>query len=509
MSTAISGDIWRGSVADRTVLRATGLRKAYPGTVALDDVSFELYEGEVHALVGENGAGKSTLIKILSGHTVPDAGSLSLGEHAYGRLTPRQAREAGIGTVYQDICLVPGLTVAENICLSSLPGRRGLVDRAQMRTRAQVSLSELGIDIDVDAKVSSLSVAQAEFVAIAKALDEDLRVLIMDEVSAPFAEGEVAVLEQLVRKLAARGIAIIYVTHRLDEVYRMAERMTVMRDGRVVARTTPAETPRERLISLIVGREMSDIYPKREAPSEERVLEVRDLVAKGVDDVSFDLRRGEILGVAGLMGSGRSELARALFGAERRESGTVLLEGKDISLSSPSDAVHAGLGLVPQDRASQGVHIRRPVRENLSLAGLRSLCRGPWVNRSDEAQVVEEITNDLDVKASSPEQPVSELSGGNQQKVALGKWLSTDAKVLILNEPTQGVDVGAKYDIYRILADLTNSGVSVIMMSSEIEELVGMSDRIMVLHDGHMQAMLDERTGFDQALIMSYASGIA
>jgi ribose transport system ATP-binding protein len=490
------------------VLEMSHVTKRYPGVVALDDVSFNLRRGEVHALVGENGAGKSTLIKILSGSTNPSSGTITIDGTSYGSLTPRDALAEGVCTVYQDSSLVPSLSVAENVFLGHFPCRGAFVERGLINSRTRELLGQLGVDIDVTRSVESVSPAMAQFVAIAKALAQDVRVLIMDEATAPLTDSEADVLLATVGRLKARGVSVIYITHRLSEVYRVADRMTIMRDGRIIETAEPQDIGTGDLIRLIAGRQISQVYPSRTDKLGDPVLKVDGLSAGGVSDVSFTLRKGEILGFAGLMGSGRTEMARALFGAESKYAGEVELNGQKVDIKSPSVAVKLGIGYVPKNRQTQGVLLERNVRENISLANLRRLCRHAMLDESVESGVVGRLRESLGIKTPSDSQLVRNLSGGNQQKVALGKWLAGTLNVLILDEPTQGIDVGSKHEIYEILNDLTCQGVSILMLSSETEELMGMANRIIVMHEGRIAGVIEDSKDYSQERIMRYASGV-
>ena len=492
---------------NQTALSVTDVSKRYPGVLALDGVSLEFLPGEVHALVGENGAGKSTLIKVISGFMMPDEGSIEVAGRRYAGLTPRQAMDLGIGTIYQDANLVPDLSVAENVCLGDLPRGGLFVHRAQMDQRVREVLDLLGIDLDPSERVSRLSVSQAQFVANAKAVANDARVLIMDEPTAALTDAECGRLFDLVERLRGQGVCVIYITHRLHEVFSIADRISVMRDGRLVTTTRPSEVTEDELVGLIAGRRIDKAYPERAYEGGDVLMRVEGLSGEGVRDVSFELRRGEILGFAGLMGSGRTEVGRMLFGADRKQSGSVTIDDVSVEVSSPEGAVHCGLGYVPADRKGQGVILDQSVRTNISLPALRRLSRLA-VDRRRETSVVGKYVDDLGIKTPSQLQAVRNLSGGNQQKVALGKWLASQSKVLVLDEPTQGVDVGARHEIYRTMNELTRQGISIIMLSSDLDELMGMADRIVVMHEGTVAGTLDNRADYSQEAILRYASGL-
>lgn len=493
--------------AGSVVLGVSGLVKRYPGVIALNDVTLSFRSGEIHALVGENGAGKSTLIKALSGYLRPDSGTIEVAGRDFGSLTSHEALRLGIGTIYQDANLVGDLSVAENVLLGDLPRGRLFVRRREMVERTNEVLVKLGIDIDPLATVNSLSASQAQFVAIARAMARDVRVLIMDEPTAALTDAECGHLFDLVGRLREQGVCVIYITHRMREVLSLADRITVMRDGRVVTTVSAGELGEDELVQLIAGRPVEKVFPTRTMAGDGVVLSVEGLSGHGVHGVSFDLRRGEILGVAGLMGSGRSEMARMLFGADVKTGGRVALDGAPTHITTPRDAVALGIGYVPADRKRHGVILDQSVGSNITLSSLRRLSRLVVDSRRERA-VVDGYVDGLKIKASSTAQPVSGLSGGNQQKVALGKWLASEARVLVFDEPTQGVDVGARHEIYRLMNSLTDQGISIIVLSSDLDELMGMSDRILVMHEGEVAGMLDERSQYSQEAILRLASGL-
>lgn len=476
-----------------TLLRAISVYKSYSGVQALADVSFELRAGEVHALVGENGAGKSTLIKIITGAVEADAGRLEIDGREVAGNSPAVARGLGVAAIYQQPALFPDLTVAENIALGIEGGSwwRRINWRAR-KTSASALLTRAGARISPDATADSLSMPEQQLVEIARALSAEAKILIMDEPTASLTEQEVANLFQVIRELRAAGVGIIYISHRLDELPVIADRVTVLRDGRTIETREMSDVDRQTLIRLMVGRELTAIFPKRDVPIGEVVLEARALGSylSGVRDVNFDLRAGEILGFAGLVGSGRTELAETLFGLKPKDSGQVLLHGVRVEITSPAKAVRHGIAYVPEDRRRHGVILEMPVIANTTLAVLRSISRHGFLNFRDERALARAFAEQLGVKTPSLFTPAGDLSGGNQQKIALARWLATKPSVLILDEPTQGVDVGAKSEIHKLIVELAAQGVAIIMISSELPEILGMSDRIAVMRAGTIVRVL-------------------
>jgi ribose transport system ATP-binding protein len=466
-----------------------GIRKAFPGVVALDDVSLTLHAGEVHMLLGENGAGKSTLMKILSGAYRKDAGEIRVGGRVADIQGPRDALAHGIRVIYQELNLVPHLSVAENIFLGAAPTRwLGVIDWRGLAREASSLLRELGLDLAPDTPVHRLSLAQRQMVEIAKALRGEASVLVMDEPTSALTATEVDQLFGLIARLAARGVAIVYITHRLDEVYRIGRRVTVLRDGRLVATRLLSEVTVAELVRLMANRELGAHIPReRPAPGPE-LLRVEGLGRRGtLHDISLTLHAGEIVGMAGLLGAGRTELARVLAGADRADSGRIFCHSRVVAFRTPADALRQGIGLLPEDRKAEGLVAGLTVARNLALPHGRRLSHYGFLPEHCEERFAEPVVQDLRVKAT-PTQPVSLLSGGNQQKVVLGKWLAGDARIFIFDEPTRGVDVGAKTEIYHLMNRLTAAGAGIIMISSELPELLGMSDRILVLHQGRIHA---------------------
>ncbi len=497
------------------LLEVRGVSKAFPGVQALDNVDFEAYPGEVVALLGENGAGKSTLMKILSGAYHMDKGEIFLRGQPVMPENPHHAQELGIAIIYQEFNLTPNQSVATNIFLGREPFRQGLpgklrfVDRQYMRQEASVLLSRVGAHFSPDALVRDLSVAEQQMVEIAKALAVRADVIIMDEPTSALGEEEVAVLFDIVRTLKEQGLAVIFITHRLEEVFRVADRVIVLRDGRRVGSMPISEATPDRIISLMVGRTLDEVFRKGQARLGETVLEVRGLTRRGViENVSFSLRRGEILGLAGLVGAGRTETARAIFGADPLDAGEVFIDGEQVSITSPEEAVKAGLALVPESRQQHGLVLIHSVERNIALPNLDRLSRNGVMEREQMHTLAQRYVDRLDIRTPDLVQRVMYLSGGNQQKVVLAKWLAAEPKVLILDEPTRGIDVGAKAEVHAIMSDLAQQGIGIIMISSEMPEILAMSDRIVVMCEGRVAGILD-RAEATQERIMALASGYA
>ena len=493
------------------MLTVSHLAKSYSGVRALRDASLEVRAGEIHALVGENGAGKSTLVRILTGAVEPDAGHVTIGGAPVTRLTPQTARALGIVAIHQHPALFPDLSVAENLAIGREPARwAARVDWTARRAAARDLLARVGASIDVDRDAASLSLPEAQLVEIARALGAEARVLILDEPTASLTPREVDRLFALLDGLRRRGTAIVYITHRLEELPRLADRVTVLRDGATVGtHAVDAIAPAE-LIRLMVGREVSAVFPKREVPIGEPVLEVVSLSAPdaGVREVSLTVRRGEIVALAGLVGAGRTELARVLFGLEPAARGEVRLAGRPFRPRSPAEAIALGLAYLPEDRRRHGVVLDMSVAANLTLSTLASMTRRGLLDRRAERGVAARLVDALGVKTASLDTPVRELSGGNQQKVALGRWLVRPPRVLILDEPTQGVDVGAKAEIHRLIGDLAAEGMGVLLISSELPEVFGMADRILVMREGAVAAEFP-RGGATPEAVMAAAFGRA
>lgn len=471
------------------------ISKQFPGVKALDGVHLEANAGQVHALLGENGAGKSTLIKIISGVHKPDTGSIQMDGQAVSFNNPREAQAKGIATIYQELSLYPELTVAENIFMGHAPRRNigplSVVDWGTIYDRARELLASLNIhDMDVRRKVGTLNVGNRQRVEIAKALSINARILIMDEPTAALTEADVERLFDIVRLLKAQGVGIIYISHRLQEVFELADSATILRDGQFVGTKAVKDTSEPELISMMVGRTIDNLFPKMTSNPGKPVLEVRNLVRTPLTrNVSLTVRAGEIVGLAGLVGSGRSELAQVIFGMTPAQSGEILIEGQKVRINNPGQAVNMGIAYVPEDRGTQGLVKQMVIRENASMAVLRMLSRASFIKQREEKNLAKRAIEQLNIRAYGTEQVVNKLSGGNQQKVVISKWLASKPKLLIMDEPTRGIDVGAKSEIHRLMSQLAvEQGLAILMISSELPEVLGMSDRVLVMREGQIVA---------------------
>ena len=469
-------------------LEMRGVRKEFPGVVALDNVDFELRRGEVHVLLGENGAGKSTLMKILSGAYHKDDGEILLNGEQTEIRSPRHAQNLGIAIIYQEFNLVPQLSAVENIFLGREPCLQpGLVDKKRMADDARRLLDELGEAFDPLLPVKRLSVAHQQMVEVAKALSMNASILIMDEPTSALTENEIKNLFATIRQLQAKGVSVVYISHRLQELFQIGDRVTVLRDGTYVGTYPIAETTPRQLVRLMADRDLTDHFPKCKAPLGDEVLRIENLSTRDkLDDVSFSLRRGEVLGIAGLLGSGRTELARAIFGADAIDAGQISIRQEPVRISSPAAAIRRGIGFLTEDRKEQGLVLSLSVKHNIGLSNMDSLAPNSVINARKLNALAQRFVDKLQIKTPSIAQKVVNLSGGNQQKVALAKWLARDVDVLIFDEPTRGIDVGAKVDIYELMNELTANGVGIIMISSELPEILGMSDRILVMSAGRV-----------------------
>jgi ribose transport system ATP-binding protein len=489
------------------LLLMQGICKAYPGVQALKEVNFEVRAGEVHALVGENGAGKSTLVKIITGAVQPDRGEIVFKGSELERLDPRFSRDLGIGVTYQEINLVGALSVAENVLFGHFPARGGLLDWRRLNEEAARLLQELNLDIDPTTLVEDLSVGQQQLVEIARAAFLTRELIIMDEPTSALSEQETEVLFSLIERLKDRGTSVIYVSHRLEEVLRIADRITVLRDGEYVGTLERAQATQDAIIHMMVGREISDLFPKQDATIGEPVLEVRNLSRRGAfHDINFSLRKGEIVGLFGLLGSGRTETAHAIFGLDHIDEGEIFLDGEKVEISSPAKAIGHGLGFVPEDRKTLGVVLRFNVRENISLPSLGALTQLGLISSRKERELARHMVEQLDIRTPSLDQKVVNLSGGNQQKVVIAKWLARESNVLIVDEPTRGIDVATKAQVHALMSQLAQEGVGVLMISSELPEVLAMSDRILVLHEGRITGEFSRNNATSEA-IMRCATG--
>lgn len=486
------------------ILTVKHITKTYPGVVALDDVSVTFEAGEIHALLGENGAGKSTLIKVIAGAIEPDQGSIALGAQEYGKMTPALAKDLGVAVIYQEFSLVESLSVAQNVFLGE--NRGFLVNGDDVNRRAASIFAEMNIALDPTVQVRKLSPAKKQLVEIAKAISTNARILIMDEPSAPLSAAEVETMFEIIGKLRAKGVTIIYISHRLEELFRISDRVTVMRDGRTIETLVTGQTQRQALINLMVGRELKEYYPRHSAAPGEVVLEVKHISGLGDEDISFAVKRGEILGVAGLVGSGRTELASLIYGAAPKESGEVWVDGIKRDIHSPAQAIAYGIGFIPEDRKHHGCILNASIRFNIVLSVFDRLAKCGVISAKAQKRVTRYYTEKLSIRTPSVEQRVRNLSGGNQQKVVLAKTLAADTNILIFDEPTRGIDVGSKQEIYHLMVDLVNQGKTILMISSDMEELLGMSDRLIVLCEGKFMGEVP-RDKFDQRTIIELASG--
>ncbi|MDG0814550.1 sugar ABC transporter ATP-binding protein [Cohnella rhizosphaerae] len=465
-----------------------GITKSFFGVKALDSVSLEVRRGEVHALMGENGAGKSTLMKILTGLVKPDAGSIELFGEKVAIDSPQDALRQGIAMIHQELNPIPDMTVAENIYLGREPARGIFVNRKQLRKQTRELLAEFDFRAEPDTRVGTLSVAQKQMLEIIKAVSWQARLIIMDEPTSALSDGEVKTLFQTIARLKATGVPIIYISHRMEEIFSMTDRATVLRDGQYVGTADIAALDEGTLIAMMVGRPLEAIYPKERVDPGDVVFEAVGLRrGSAFRDVSFHVRRGEIVGVAGLMGAGRSEVAQAIFGVDRLDGGEIRIDGRTISVKHPADAIRHGIALVSEDRKETGLVLCRPIRENMTLAKLPLDRRGAFVSGKSETGDVRRLTEQIRIKMRDMNQPVQSLSGGNQQKVVLAKWLLTNPRLLILDEPTRGIDVGAKAEIYKMMSELAKEGMAILMISSELPEILGMSDRVLVMAQGRIQ----------------------
>ena len=489
------------------LLKMTNVSKSFPGVRALADVNLDLYPGEVLALLGENGAGKSTLIKILGGVHAPDTGSIEIDGEKIQIDSPTSSQDAGVGIIFQEFNLIPALTARENIFLGQENSALSWIATSQERETARSLFERIGVQVDPSALCRDLTVAQQQVVEIAKALALKARIVVMDEPSAALTPREVEGLYGIVDELRRQGIGIIYISHRLDEIDRLADRIMVLRDGQHVGTQQADEMTRDEIIELMVGRSLDNEFPDETRPVGEVRLEVKGLSrGDAVQDVSFDVRSGEILGVAGLVGAGRTETVRLLFGADRPDSGSVTLDGQELNIKSPRQAIAHGICLLTEDRKGQGLVLGQTVQENFGLPNMRDFVRAGFIRKTEETSAFGEYIHQLQIKVTGGHQVAETLSGGNQQKVVLAKWLQRNAEVIIFDEPTRGIDVGAKYEIYLLMNQLARQGKAIIMISSELPEVLGMSDRILVMHEGHVAGCL-KNEGVSQEELMKLATG--
>lgn len=479
--------------------------KLYPGVVALDDMSMEFREGEIHAIVGENGAGKSTMIKTISGAIEPTSGTIEICGETFTKLTPKLSREKGVAVIYQEFTLVPVLTAAENIFLGDYILNGIVLDRKTMNRKAAELFSRLNVKINPEEKVADLTTGFQQIVEIAKAISKDAKILIMDEPSAPLTINEVEAMYKIVDRLKAEGVTVLYISHRMDEIFRLSDRVSVIRDGKYIKTLNTADTDKRELISLMVGRTLSETYPRRKKDPTEVVLKLKNVSGNGVKDISFDVKKGEILGLGGLVGAGRTELAEVLFGNAKKTSGTIIYKGKELNFKNCEQAIENGIAMIPEDRKQHGVILNMSVEDNVTMPCLKGISPKGVLNPKKEDSVTNLFKNELRIKTPSIKQLVKNLSGGNQQKVVLAKWLAMNPEVIIFDEPTRGIDVGAKQEIYEIMNDLANQGKAIVMISSDMEELIGMSDRIVILCKGRLAGELSKEEISQETILMKAA----
>ena len=488
------------------MLELKNITKTYPGVVALNNVSVTFQQGEVHAVMGENGAGKSTMIKIISGAINPDpGGEIIFDGKSYTQMTPALSAENGVAVIYQDINLVTPMTVAENMFMGRKMGKG--YSKRRLNKLAQEIFDEYGFQLDPAMRVERLSPANQQMVEIARAISNNAKIMIMDEPTAPLAAAEVDLLFSIIAKLKAKGVTVIYISHRMDEVFQITERVTVLRDGQYVTTINTADTNRQQLVNLMVGRELNENFPTRKTPVGEVILEAKNLTGNSVENISFRLHRGEVLGFAGLVGSGRSETMELICGAKKMDSGEVWMNGQKMHITSPASAIEHGIGLIPEDRKEQGVILFNTVKFNTSLSAAHKLTKFGFISGKKNKEMAEKYRETLRIKVPHIDQMVMNLSGGNQQKVVLAKTLAADPDVIIFDEPTKGIDVGAKQEIYNLMNELVAQGKAIIMVSSDMEEILGMSDRIIVLHEGLVSGEL-RREEFSQERVLHLASGL-
>ena len=493
------------------ILKLSGITKEFPGVLALDNVHFDLYPGEVHALCGENGAGKSTLMKVITGMYRPESGTVTYKGKPSSFTHITDARDAGIIIIHQELMLAPHLTVAENIFLGSEPKKGWMIDRKQINAEARRLLERLQVDIAPETLVKELPVAKQQMVEVAKALRFNAEVLIMDEPTSALTESETTRLFEIIHQLRDEGVAIVYISHRLEELQEIVDRVTVFRDGRYVSTDSFSELSIDDIVNKMVGRNLEDKFPPRVSkPTSKKILSINDLTRYGVfQDVSLDLYQGEILGFAGLMGAGRTEVARAIFGADQIDRGTITLQERQLRIRNPQDAIKEGIAYLSEDRKLNGLALPMSVAHNVTMANMEGVAsdRLKLINSAREQEVAERYVEALEIKTPSIDQMVKNLSGGNQQKVVIAKWLFRHSKVLFFDEPTRGIDVGAKYAIYVLLDKLASQGIGVVMITSELPEILGMTDRVAVFHEGRLTGILTTKTTCQEEIIQ-YASGI-
>ncbi|MCI9487500.1 MAG: sugar ABC transporter ATP-binding protein [Lachnospiraceae bacterium] len=486
----------------------SNIEKRFGGVHALKGVHFDLRKGEVHILMGENGAGKSTLMKILDGLYKADEGTVEIDGEQVVVDSPLHARALGVSMIHQELSMCENMTIAENIFRGEEMGTYGFVNFKQLYKQAQQILDDMHLNLDAHTKVGDLSIAQQQMVEIAGAVSHNAKIVIMDEPTSSLTEVEIRELFKIVANLKAAGTGIIYISHRMNETFEIGDRITIMRDGTYIDTLNVAETTEDQIIEMMVGRAIAEVYEGERAEGGEVILDVKNFTNKKLKNCSFQLRRGEILGFSGLVGAGRTELMRAIFALDKLDSGTMTLFGEQVSFKTVQDAIDAGIGMVPEDRRGCGLVLGHSVGTNLTITVLKKFIKGISVNKKIENEIIEEYRHKLSIKTSGPDQACGNLSGGNQQKVVISKWLASEPKILILDEPTRGIDVGAKHEIYQLMRRLASEGVSILFISSDLPEIINMSSRVVVMHEGEIATVLDgAEEEFTQVKIMRYATG--
>ena len=495
---------------NKNTLRMTNISKSFAGVHALRGVQLELHSGEVHALLGENGAGKSTLVKVITGVHQPDTGEIYLNDRRIHLGDPREAAAQGISAIYQELSIFPDLDIAENIFVGRRPTLvSGWVDWRKIYREAEQLLSSLGVHLNLKTKARYLSIAQQQMIEIARALSVNARILVMDEPTSALTLNEVADLFLIVRRLRETGTAILFISHRLEELFEIADKVTVLRDGGYVDTRSMDGVTQEDLIRMMVGRTIKDMFPKKDVEAGEVVLRVKNLTRKGsFKDVSFELRKGEILGMAGLVGAGRTEVSQAIFGVAPADEGTIEIEGQSVRITNPGQAMQHGLALVPEDRQHHGLVLPMDITDNITLPRLAHFTSRGWLNVKDAHGAAYQAATQMQVKATTVWQKARELSGGNQQKVVLAKWLSTNPRILILDEPTRGIDIGTKAEVHHLMSDLAAQGIAILMISSELPEVLGMSDRILVMHEGRVTGLFSRSEATQEKIMLAATQAV-
>lgn len=489
-------------------IEMTGINKSFGANQVLKDAAFTLKDGEVHALMGENGAGKSTLMKILTGVYTKDSGTVKVDGKEVNFKSPQEAEKAGIVFIYQELNVLFDLTVEENLFMGKeITKKFGICDKKAMHAKAQEVMDKMGVQIPIEAVMSDLSVGQQQMVEICKALMVDAKVIIMDEPTAALTERETESLFRVMRALQKKGVSIVYISHRMEEIFVLCDRITILRDGSYIGTENVNDIDMDGIVKMMIGREIGERYPKRDVKIGEEVLRVEGLTKEKVfHDVSFDVRAGEVLGVAGLMGAGRTEIMQAIFGSISKNRGQIYIDGKQVTIKNPRQAIAAGIGFITEDRKTEGLLLEKSIAENIEIANLKSVSKHGVLSKKKQEELVQQGIDEFKIKCFGPWHECNNLSGGNQQKVVLAKWIATNPKILILDEPTRGVDIGAKKEIYNVINKMAAQGVAVIMVSSELPEVLGMSDRIMVVREGEVRGILDGKDA-DQEKIMTLATG--